>query len=91
MQLKYVDLYLVHQPLSLEYGEEKFPLDKNNKLRYERGFGMQDTWRAMEKLVDEGLAKRIGISNFSVQLIYDMLKYCRIKPYNHQTEIQPYL
>ena len=44
----------------------------------------------MEKLVDEGLVKSIGISNFSVKKIEDLLQYARIKPAVNQVELHPY-
>lgn len=43
-----------------------------------------DTWRAMEKLVDLGLVKSIGISNFNSEQIDRLLANCRIKPVNNQ-------
>jgi len=43
----------------------------------------------MEKLVDEGLVKSIGISNFSVKKVKDLLTYARIKPAVHQIEAHP--
>lgn len=43
-----------------------------------------DTWKAMEKLVDLGLAKSIGISNFNSQQIDRLLANCRIKPVHNQ-------
>lgn len=52
---------------------------------------MYKTWGAMEKLVDQGLARSIGISNFNVQLIMDLLRYARIRPSTLQVEHHPYL
>ena len=51
---------------------------------------MQDTWREMEKLVDDGLVKSIGISNFSCKKIDALLEYARIKPVAVQVEVHPY-
>lgn len=44
----------------------------------------------MEKLVDNGLAKHIGVANFPVILLHDMLSYARIPPAVNQVEIHPY-
>jgi D-xylose reductase len=52
---------------------------------------MQETWGCMEELVDEGLAKNIGISNFQGSLICDIMRYARIEPQVLQVEIHPYL
>lgn len=46
-----------------------------------------DTWKAMEKLVDIGLVRSIGISNFNSQQIGRLLANCRIKPVNNQVSI----
>lgn len=45
---------------------------------------------AMEELVDEGLVKHIGVANFPVMLLHDLLSYARIKPVVNQVEIHPY-
>ena len=44
----------------------------------------------MEKLVDDGLVKHIGISNFRCEKIDDLLSYARIKPAVLQVEVHPY-
>ena len=41
---------------------------------------MQDTWRDMEALVDAGLVRSIGLSNFSTKKLDDVLSYARIPP-----------
>jgi len=45
----------------------------------------------LEKLVDEGLVKNIGMSNIQCQLLRDLLSYARHKPANLQVELHPYL
>ena len=45
----------------------------------------------MEALVDEGLTKSIGISNYNASLILDLLRYARIPPATLQIEHHPYL
>ena len=52
---------------------------------------MHKIWEQMERLVDLGLTKSIGVSNFNVQLLWDMLCYCRIKPVVNEVELHPYL
>jgi len=44
----------------------------------------------MEALVEKGLVKNIGVSNFNVQLIWDMLSYAKIRPVANEVEIHPY-
>jgi diketogulonate reductase-like aldo/keto reductase len=46
-------------------------------------------WANLEKLVDAGLTKHIGISNFPCVLVHDLLCYARIKPFAQQIEIHP--
>ncbi|KAL7548750.1 hypothetical protein ACHAWF_012010 [Thalassiosira exigua] len=51
---------------------------------------LRDTWAAMEALVDKGLVKHIGVANFPVMLLHDLLSYSRIPPSVNQVEIHPY-
>uniref|UniRef100_A0A8D2FZB4 NADP-dependent oxidoreductase domain-containing protein n=1 Tax=Theropithecus gelada TaxID=9565 RepID=A0A8D2FZB4_THEGE len=64
LQLHYVDLYLIHFPVSLKPGEELIPKDENGKLLFDT-VDLCATWEAMEKCKDAGLAKSIGVSNFN--------------------------
>lgn len=95
--LDYVDLYLIHFPIPCEYTPitEAYPppgwiKPGKDKFAYERS-PIQDCWRELEKIVEEGKARNIGISNFNVQTILDMLCYCKIKPSVLQVELHPYL
>jgi len=52
---------------------------------------IRETWQAMEELVDAGLVRSIGVSNFGTSLIRDLLSQCRIRPSVLQVELHPYL
>ena len=52
---------------------------------------IMETWQAMERLVDEGVVRSIGVSNFSTQLLYDVLSYARHPISSLQIEHHPYL
>lgn len=91
--LDYIDLYLIHFPVATEHvdprssfgfvnSEEKFVLERSP---------MHEAWKELEKLVDEGLIRNIGISNFNTQAILDLLTYARIRPSILEIEYHPYL
>ena len=66
--LSYLDLYLIHWPTAFERGGELFPKNPDGKMRY-ADTPFTDTWKEMEKLVEEGLCRHIGLSNFNSKQI----------------------
>ncbi|KAI9931654.1 hypothetical protein ASPWEDRAFT_37490 [Aspergillus wentii DTO 134E9] len=93
--LDYFDLYIVHFPVALKYVDPsvRYPPGwsyENDKVEFSTAT-IQETWTAMETLVDQKLARSIGISNFSAQLVMDLLRYARIRPATLQIEHHPYL
>lgn len=87
--LEYLDLYLIHWGVGFEHGSDLEPLHKNGlaKLSFAP---LQQTWQAMESLVQKGLVKSIGVSNFSAPMLIDVLGYAKIKPAINQVELHPY-
>ncbi|KAL6619123.1 hypothetical protein ACP70R_034262 [Stipagrostis hirtigluma subsp. patula] len=82
LQLKYLDLYLIHGPIRLKKGttpssENCLPCD------------IPATWGAMEKLHDAGKARAIGVSNFSCRKLEALLAAARVPPAVNQVECHP--
>lgn len=86
LQLDYVDMYLIHCPLHLKEGtgipftEEAFlPLD------------LVGVWRVLEKCVELGLTKAIGVSNFGPRQLKLITSDLKIKtvPAVNQIEMHP--
>ena len=86
-----VDLYLVHTPFAFEPGDEQDPRDQDGAVIYDDGVTLEDTWAAMETVVDEGLCRSIGISDFDAEAVRRILTVARIKPAVLQVESHPYL
>jgi D-xylose reductase len=97
--LDYLDLYLIHFPIPLAFipFDERYPpgffADPSHP---ERGMNpvrvpVAETWRAMEELVTAGLVRHIGVSNFGVSLLRDLLSYATIRPAVLQVELHPFL
>ena len=51
----------------------------------------RETWRALEKLYREGAARAIGVSNFQIHHLMDLLEVCEVEPMVNQVEFHPYL
>lgn len=50
-----------------------------------------DTWRAMEKVLDEGKARSIGVCNFTIHHLEELLESSRVSPAVNQVEFSPFL
>uniref|UniRef100_A0A8C6PUD5 alcohol dehydrogenase (NADP(+)) n=1 Tax=Nothobranchius furzeri TaxID=105023 RepID=A0A8C6PUD5_NOTFU len=88
--LSYLDLYLIHWPIAFQRGTELMPRREDGSICYSDTH-YRDTWTAMEKLVDKGLVKAIGLSNFNARQIDDIISTARHTPVVNQVECHPYL
>lgn len=86
----YLDMYLIHWPMAFKEGGELFPSDADGKVQF-ADVDFVDTWHAMEKLVDAGLTRSIGVSNFNRAQLDRVLTAARIPPATNQIECHPYL
>ncbi|CAM0136043.1 hypothetical protein VKS41_005573 [Umbelopsis sp. WA50703] len=92
--LDYVDLYLMHWPVALTPGKDTlFPRleDGTRDIDQEIKGDFTITYRAMEKIVESGRAKAIGVSNFSTHNLDILLKSVTVVPAVNQVELHPYL
>ena len=89
LQLDYLDLYLMHWPVALKPGVP-FPKSADDMVSLKE-LPVETTWAAMEALVDNNQTRQIGVSNFSVKKLQDLLGKARYKPAMNQIELHPYL
>ncbi|KAJ6824430.1 methylecgonone reductase-like [Iris pallida] len=81
--LDYLDLYLVHWPVRLKPGKMPYGFTKEDVLP----FDMKSTWEAMEQCCRLGLAKSIGVSNFSSKKLSQLLEHATVPPAVNQVEM----
>ncbi|MDR2823685.1 MAG: aldo/keto reductase [Prevotellaceae bacterium] len=88
LQLKYLDLYLIHWAVAQKEGTE-FPA-KPDELVPISEIPLAETWNAMIEIQQKSLAWHIGVSNFNVPKINDLEIKTHILPEVNQVEIHPY-
>jgi len=91
LRLDYVDCYLAHTPFAFQPGDEQDPRDEQGRVIYDPGVTLVETWQAMERLVDDGHCKAIGLSDITLEKLREVVAAARIKPAVIQIEAHPYL
>ena len=78
----YLDLYLIHWPVVWA---------KDSLMKPDTQASLRETWQTLEKLVDAGKIKHIGVSNYNEAEVKELLSYARIRPAVNQIELHPRL
>ena len=91
LQLDYLDCYLIHTPFAFPPGDEQHPRNEQDEPIYDAGVTLVETWRAMERLVDAGRCRAIGLSDITLPKLKEIVAVARIKPAVVQVECHPYL
>jgi diketogulonate reductase-like aldo/keto reductase len=91
LQVDHVDCYLIHTPFAFQPGDEQDPRDEQGQVIYDSGVTLVETWHALERLVDDGRCKAIGLSDVTLEKLREVVDAARIKPAVVQVESHPYL
>ncbi|XP_043222867.1 1,5-anhydro-D-fructose reductase-like [Amphibalanus amphitrite] len=96
LDLDYIDLYLVHHPVGFEEVDENdnMPLENpgtdKEKVKFDFSTDLIAIWKKMENMVELGLAKTIGISNFNPRQMRKITAIAKIPPTVNQVECHVY-
>ncbi|OAY34467.1 non-functional NADPH-dependent codeinone reductase 2 [Manihot esculenta] len=85
LQMEYVDLYLIHWPISSKPGRYEYPMPKEEL----QAMDYKSVWAAMEECQRLGLTKSIGVSNFSCKKLETIFASATIPPSVNQVELSP--
>ncbi|CAK7217883.1 hypothetical protein SCUCBS95973_003298 [Sporothrix curviconia] len=95
----YIDLYLIHWPAnfaalpdsSSPTGVALEPTEPNGDMKMDTELSLVDTWRAFLNLKKAGVAKSVGVSNFTPAQIELVIKGTGVTPAVNQVEAHPLL
>jgi diketogulonate reductase-like aldo/keto reductase len=88
----WLDMYLMHWPYAATYeGEDPKPLHPDGAFKVADSPTIGETWAAMEAVLRLSKCEAIGVSNFSIKTLEEVMKKTRIKPAMNQVEMHPYL
>lgn len=83
LKLDYLDLYLIHWPITAKPGMWEMPYSEESLVP----FDLKSVWAAMEECHKLGLTKSIGVSNFSCKKLENLLSFATIPPSVNQVEM----
>jgi diketogulonate reductase-like aldo/keto reductase len=94
--LEYLDLYMMHWPVQMTKDSKLVSTRDGGEFKFEIVHSgdrdkLAQTYQAMENLVQKGLVKNLGVSNFSTRQLSELLIDCEIKPIANEVEIHPFL
>ena len=94
LDLDYIDLYLVHHPVGFKDEDDNMPLENpgtdKKGIRWDFSTDHIAIWRKMENMVELGLTKAIGISNFNVRQMRKIIAIAKIPPAVNQLQCHVY-
>ncbi|GAA6059701.1 hypothetical protein JCM10212_000229 [Sporobolomyces blumeae] len=83
--MSHLDLYLMHWPVAFKEGQD--PKTGKPNIDWDLTNDVYPTWQAMEKLVETGKVKHIGISNFTIPKMERLFGKAKIRPAVNQVEL----
>eukprot|EP01132_Coremiostelium_polycephalum_P005077 gene5077-6319_t len=81
LKLDYLDLYLIHWPGCAGLKPQD---PKNSEIR-------KETWRGFEQLYKDKKCRSIGVSNYNISHLRELMKHASIVPHVNQVEFHPFL
>jgi len=88
LQLEYLDLYLIHWPVAFRSGCEH--AGEASDLVSLEEIPLSVTWLAMAKMKVINLTRHIGVSNFNIIKLQQLIDETSIIPELNQIELHPY-
>lgn len=89
LQQDYLDLYLIHWPVAFKSGIGTAKKDEDFVSLQE--VPLIETWEAMLEAKDQGLVRHVGVSNFSIPKLKDLITSSGHAPEMNQVELHPFL
>ncbi len=90
LQCGYLDTYLVHWPFPNFHPPGCTVESRSADAKPYLHENFMRTWRQMERLVDDGLARPIGTSNVTIPKLRLILRDARVKPAVNEMELYPH-
>ncbi|WP_407121919.1 aldo/keto reductase [Bradyrhizobium sp. STM 3561] len=91
LQLDTIDCYIIHTPFAFQPGDDQDPRDDRGQVIYDPGVTLAETWQALERLVEDGHCRSIGLSDITLEKLREIVAVARIRPAMVQVESHPYL